>query len=165
MIDYIAWAKEYEDQADELMCRIEELKADTQKLSLDEKHELNERIIRLTDLYHDHRLAAKHLRERGDKYAKEYIEREALIERLNNTPLLRVIQDGHFLKQGIIDLVNKQPTADVVEVIRCKDCQFGKYDDEEKMILCKRILNITDGEHFVYNNLDDFCSYGERKDK
>lgn len=71
MIDYITWAIEYEEQADKLMRNIEELKSlkETQHLSLDDIHELNERIIRLTNLYHDHRLAAKHLRERGDKYA------------------------------------------------------------------------------------------------
>ena len=67
MIDYIAWAIEYEEQADKLMRHIEELKSlkETQHLSLDDIHDLNERIIRLTNLYHDHRLTAKHLRERN----------------------------------------------------------------------------------------------------
>ena len=49
------------------------------------------------------------------------------------------------------------------EVVRCKDCIFGKYDDDLNMILCKRIYNLSDGE-YVYNDLNDFCSYGERKD-
>lgn len=40
---------------------------------------------------------------------------------------------------------------------------FGKYDDDLNMILCKRIYNLSDGE-YVYNDLNDFCSYGERKD-
>lgn len=108
---------------------------------------------------------------------KEYIEREALIQKIVNTPFVVYLTGetdnykegclhGLVAKQNnVIDMINNQPTADVVEVCKCEKCQFGEYDDKQKMILCKRILNITDGEHFVYNNLNDFCSYGVRKDK
>ena len=53
-------------------------------------------------------------------------------------------------------LIDKQPTADVVEVVRCKDCKFyqdnnGGYPNPE----CKWI----DGET---PNVDDFCSFAER---
>jgi hypothetical protein len=79
---------------------------------------------------------------------KEYIEREALLENLSkfapehNTPLIQL-------------LVTRQPTADVVEVVRCKDCgRGGKIYG--KAILCT--------EHKRITRPTDFCSYGVRKD-
>lgn len=53
-------------------------------------------------------------------------------------------------------------TADVAEVVRCKDCSYCQ--NASQGYLCLRILNITDGMHFVYNKPNDFCSYGERRD-
>ena len=81
----------------------------------------------------------------------EYIEREALMRNLKQfapeqlTPLIE-------------SLIQKQPAADVVEVVRCKDCKYwqdnnGGYPHEE----CKWSENETP-------DLDDFCSYGERKE-
>lgn len=81
----------------------------------------------------------------------EYIEREALMRNLKQfapeqlTPLIE-------------SLVQKQPAEDVVEVVRCKDCKYwqdnnGGYPHEE----CKWSENETP-------DLDDFCSYGERKE-
>ena len=47
----------------------------------------------------------------------EYIEREALEQRLNCSPLFSNILDGgFFIKDGVLDVVQKQPTADVAEV-------------------------------------------------
>lgn len=81
---------------------------------------------------------------------KEYIEREAA---------QKVLADDYaYNATKSFDTV---PIADVQEVVRCKDCIFGKYDDDLNMILCKRIYNLSDGE-YVYNDLNDFCSYGER---
>lgn len=57
---------------------------------------------------------------------KEYIEREALIERLEYSPLFSNIRDGgFFIKDGVLDLVERQPAADVVEV------RHGYWDDCE----------------------------------
>ena len=52
------------------------------------------------------------------------------------------------------------PTADVVEVVRCKDCKHLLQDlSEREAHLCMR-----NGLERVGVNLDDFCSYGERKE-
>ncbi|MFR7854720.1 MAG: hypothetical protein ACLU40_03775 [Acutalibacteraceae bacterium] len=67
-------------------------------------------------------------------------------------------------KQGIADLTSLRevlddtPTADVTEVVRCKDCRLAT---EDIMI---------DGWYYCCNNgmthkPDDYCSYGERKNK
>ena len=59
----------------------------------------------------------------------------------------------------IVSFLEAQPTADVQEVFRCKDC---KYSCEEKPV-----FGITDysciklGIHCLDAN--DFCSYGERR--
>lgn len=51
------------------------------------------------------------------------------------------------------------PTADVVEVVRCKDCKYYKINPygEESERMCK-----CWGD-YLPTNADDFCSYGERK--
>ena len=50
--------------------------------------------------------------------------------------------------------------ADVVEVVRCKNCKhFCPYEGEEHKGDCAELVGL---ESCVYE--DDFCSYGERKD-
>lgn len=43
-------------------------------------------------------------------------------------------------------------SADVVEVVRCKDCKFFVYD------VCRHDFAMN------LSRSDDFCSYGERKE-
>ena len=50
----------------------------------------------------------------------------------------------------ILEFINYTPTADVVEVVRCKDCKWHDSVDGPM-----RQCDITDD--------DDFCSYGERE--
>ena len=84
---------------------------------------------------------------------KEYIELEVA---------KKVLADDYaYAAAKLLDTV---PTADVQEVVRCKDCIFGKYDDDLNMILCKRFYNLSGGED-IYNDLNDFCSYGAKMDK
>lgn len=72
MIDYISWAKEYEDKADKLMQRIDELcKQRDKSKSLDERHSIDVRLISLKALLREYRQTANHLRERGEKYLKK----------------------------------------------------------------------------------------------
>lgn len=46
------------------------------------------------------------------------------------------------------------PPADVIEVVRCKDCKYWK----ELLPVCERI-------HRAGWGVNDYCSYGERKDE
>lgn len=86
----------------------------------------------------------------------EYIERKAVINKVNEIP-------AHFdngdIRYGIelaIQTIKDTPTADVVEVVRCKDCRH--YVAE----YCTR--DIKSRTNMFYMRADDFCSYGERKD-
>lgn len=95
----------------------------------------------------------------------EYIEREALIEKIINTPTVPIRQcyqgnfvyaDGTASRQNeIIDYINKQLAADVVEVVRCGQCQHWKINPR----------NLYGGycRYCESASIDHFCSYGERK--
>ena len=54
----------------------------------------------------------------------------------------------------------KQSTADVVEVVRCKDCKYA-FHHPLGYIYCHR--DGRDAYEMVFKK-DSFCSYGERKD-
>ena len=61
------------------------------------------------------------------------------------------------LLRDVINYINKQPTVDAVEVVRCKDCKMYVENREAFVTYCHRGLND------IYAKPDDFCSYGERK--
>lgn len=82
-----------------------------------------------------------------------YINREDL---LNN---LKQFAPEH-LTPLIVMLIEKQPTADVAEVVRCKECKYrGAMLSVPKGVFytCKKYL-LPDCKP------DDYCSYGERMD-
>lgn len=58
---------------------------------------------------------------------------------------------GDRVSNGLVDyeVIKKIPTADVVEVVRCKDC---KYEDT----CCRMIRN--------EKKPSDYCSFGERRE-
>ena len=51
--------------------------------------------------------------------------------------------------------------SDVVEVVRCKDCEYWKYwnNGKDYKPYCDRFPMMID------TNANDFCSYGVRKEK
>lgn len=78
----------------------------------------------------------------------EYIEREAILKEIAEI-------GGHLYSDwetaGVINLVCRQPAADVAPVVRCKDCVLhGNCLTEDTFNLC-RIEN-------------PFCCGGKRKD-
>ena len=88
--------------------------------------------------------------------AKEYIEREAARKRIVNNK--KWSHDPSTMEYAA-ELVLTVPAADVIEVVRCKDCRNYKQNpyspDEDMMCMCWGDWLPTDA--------DDFCSYGERK--
>lgn len=87
----------------------------------------------------------------------EYIKREALRKILENWRDAHADVDdeqGCGLLEDVIRAVDAQPAADVVEVVRCKDCKYN--------IGTKKCLNPD--SFFAVPKDDDFCSYSERKD-
>lgn len=94
---------------------------------------------------------------------KEYIEREAalneLIEELEmNTPMCTKEQNAYIdlgLKIAIKD-IQRMTSSDVVEVVRCKDCDYRDGLED----LCGNIYcRLHDGRF----DKDGYCSYGKRR--
>lgn len=71
-------------------------------------------------------------------------------------------------EQATIDIWNgikKIPAADVVEVVRCKDCKHSvKYNCKNDACYSFTICRRRDGYAEDVEE-DDFCSYGERKEQ
>lgn len=85
----------------------------------------------------------------------EYIDREAA-----NLALAEQGFDWDKAKQALASV----PAADVAPVVRCKDCKHFNH----KRMECENEAVSTDhegGAQYSLNFwLDDFCSYGERKE-
>ena len=85
----------------------------------------------------------------------EYIDREAA-----NLALAEQGFDWDKAKQALASV----PAADVAPVVRCKDCKHFNHRRME----CENEAVSTDhegGAQYSLNfELDDFCSYGERRD-
>ena len=79
--------------------------------------------------------------------AKEYIEREALLK--SNRWLALSANDIAQAKSIILG----QPAADVVEVVRCKDCVYASRDG----YICRYSVGRT-------TSPDDYCKNGEKRD-
>lgn len=90
-----------------------------------------------------------------------YIDAEALtdhmLERYNE--LCEKYGDWDHYATGYgdaIDAIENAPEADVVEVVRCKDCV--SFNGE----ICSYHSDLY-GEHEVMVEADDYCSYGRRE--
>lgn len=55
---------------------------------------------------------------------KEYIEKQALIEAFEPE------RSVDWYTPWIVDKINEQPTADVVEVVRCHNCEYHGIRDK-----------------------------------
>lgn len=63
-----------------------------------------------------------------------------------------------FLKAVGTKEIDKAPTEDAVEVVRCKDCKHYEIHKPKVLENCER------NGYIIPMKPDDFCSYGERKD-
>ena len=61
---------------------------------------------------------------------------------------------------GLLGLIEKAPTVDAVVVTRCKDCKYAYINSFSA--LSGVALCTSRGQPMQQ---DDFCSYGERRDK
>lgn len=92
--------------------------------------------------------------------SKEYIDRETALEKVievkHHDPELSGVVLHRYIKE--IDLKNI-PAADVVEVVRCRDCKHSyRIDGAKEEYDCAKIsafAKFFPGDHF--------CGYGERK--
>ena len=93
-----------------------------------------------------------------------YIEVGEILEYLDvmisalSYPLSELGEEAKAYIEGFKEarsVVERFPTVDVAPVVRCENCTSGIMLDDNKYIICCRLG--------VGMELDDFCSYGERK--
>ena len=86
----------------------------------------------------------------------EYIERKMLKSEMTEAMC------GTGYQQWAIDVIDRLPTADVVEVVRCCDCEH-KQENPDTNNTCYLTCNLKYG---LKGTIDptDYCSYGERKE-
>ncbi len=99
-----------------------------------------------------------------------YIKREdaidAVLDVYYNTPDIDL--SGERLEAAILNI----PAADVVEVVRCRECKYwgdeaGELQRSDGVLFarCKVHNYLLDGRHTGWCPTEnDFCSYGERKE-
>lgn len=91
------------------------------------------------------------------KSMSEYIKREDVIDAVER------VDDAYLKLKGapmlgactLLDEINDIPSANVIEVVRCKDCKYWLKNNHDKP-LCTCIDRVTYGT--------DYCSYGEEQE-
>lgn len=87
----------------------------------------------------------------------DYISRDRLIERLGRN--LAACNPGTFSEgcyADAIETIRNFPAADVVPVVRCRECKWARSNLHESC--CARHCGL------VMISPDSFCSYGEREE-
>ena len=89
-----------------------------------------------------------------------YIDADALLKRMRKDPLFELVEI-----YGVSGVIEAEPTADVVEVVRCKDCvHLELLNSEQYYARCS-----WHGRLFPSFGKADtrqwFCADGERRDK
>lgn len=98
-----------------------------------------------------------------------YIDADKLTDKLEELQFNAPVMTPVMKIYNVIELVEDQPTADVVEVVRCKDCKyFMEYANEGKVEGadgdCFIRMSYSLDHQFYAVKCDDFCGYGERKE-
>lgn len=95
-----------------------------------------------------------------------YVEKEKVLEIAKD----KYYSDFHKSMADLTslrELLEDTPAADVVDVVRCKDCKHAILDLMKKgLVVCRRPV-LKNGQLLPFNwenKYNDFCSYGERKD-
>lgn len=83
-----------------------------------------------------------------------YIDADKLLEKWEQTKKELATFEFVLGLQGAINELKNEPTADVVEVVRCENCKHYYWDDETGHYCNIRLVE-------TYNS--DFCSDGVRK--
>ena len=91
----------------------------------------------------------------------DYVKREdairALCDAVDNKRFGEWLYTDEFCK-----VINNMPSADVVEVVRCKDCKYWSDANTRYNQPCNRdVLS----EYQQWTNADHYCSFAERREK
>ena len=85
----------------------------------------------------------------------EYIDLEAILREIERREAL-MVGDKLVSVDAMKSFIKNRPAADVVEVVRCKDCKYFGLNDEN-VPYCINPFGLDDPEP------NGFCNYGIRK--
>ena len=88
----------------------------------------------------------------------EKFEKEMYHEAFETDSDMQKWDSGCWIRYKMLEnCIAQQPTADVVEVVRCKDCEYGEIDDIDipSQYLCHY-------EGYSWNDENHYCSYGKK---
>ena len=85
----------------------------------------------------------------------DYIEREALLCEIERREAL-MVGDKLVSVDAMKSFIKNRPAADVVEVVRCEDCEYFRLNDEN-VPYCLNPFGLDDPEP------NGFCNYGRKK--
>lgn len=84
--------------------------------------------------------------------ANEYVSLKSVLHILDLViPDKTIKRPGKAIRKRLKEL----PTADVVEVVRCKDCEMARETEDERYFFCMQFADTV--------GFRAFCSYGEKK--
>jgi hypothetical protein len=93
----------------------------------------------------------------------QYIDREAAVKLLRNQAreAFEYSNTECEVLSSVADELEDFPPADVVPVVRCKDCVYSRPAGKncEDLVVC-----IAHSEDYLYMMKSDFCSYGTFKE-
>lgn len=92
----------------------------------------------------------------------DYIKREDAYKYLDEQ--LVEVFTGDTLLGALKQIIAKLPSADAVEVVRCKDCKFWNKDENILGGICDEWSDFEDSI-INYTKPDDYCSRGEQKEE
>jgi len=87
---------------------------------------------------------------------------KGIIQEEINKSDLQIFKD---VMQEVCNMLDKSPTVDAVEVVRCEKCLYrSQYANENGMYKCGGILT-EDGDCFLMVKPDHFCAFGKQRGK
>ena len=88
------------------------------------------------------------------------VAKEMIVNHANEFSDVLNRREKALLIGGGTSCIDKCPTVDAVEVVRCKDCKWSRTNtnDHEDVYYCE----LRTGRAY---HSGDFCSYGERKEQ
>lgn len=108
-------------------------------------------------------MLAKNTRGVKTRAEKEYIERKALLQDVDETVIVsgKTGATNQELRgiNKVVCRIQAMPTADVVEVVRCKDCRLRSTEE------CAMYYRCNCGEQHTWESDNNFCSYSAKMDK
>ena len=94
----------------------------------------------------------------------EYIDKEAMLEQITRRESL-MVGDKMISIDALREFIMNRPVADVIPVIRCKDCKWY-IRDKQKGGFCRKSGAAMWSPGLPYDELkpDDYCSRAQRRE-